>query len=352
MTVVFLLFGALALLIALLLFGFVGCGLGLSGLGPAQGTDYASAILKTQCPNTQISALVAYWRLGEPASSALAKDEINLLYGGGVDGIYDKLNLAPADPQRFSPAANGLLALGVTPGLLDLDVGTCIEVDGGFVEVPYHNKLNPAQFTLEAWVSPDAILADPSAKGFYYCLVESTGPQGLVPKQTGWGLYLGPSDFHKNDGPYWQVWMGDGNGFKPVVIANLPPPAPQTLLQLTYLMVTYDGTNVRIWLYYPHTRQTVDDPSHFLAGQTTGVTFVPNDGQGGKGDFLIGVGSDLYYDPNTPAPSQRLYPFKGKIQEVALYNCALITGTCQDPQGVDCSGIMILGNHVLTGSNF
>ena len=35
----------------------------------------------------------------------------------------------------------------------------------------------------------------------------------------------------------------------------------------------------------------------------------------GKGDFFIGAGSNLTSNPST----QRLYPFKGKIQEVALY---------------------------------
>jgi hypothetical protein len=47
-------------------------------------------------------------------------------------------------------------------------------------------------------------------------------------------------------------------------------------------------------------------------------TFQPNDvSPNGQGEFLIGAGSNLY--PVLGAPPQRLYPFKGKIQEVALY---------------------------------
>ena len=94
------------------------------------------------------------------------------------------------------------------------------------MQVPWADELNPPQFTFEAWVLPDPFL-DPK---YFYCLAESTGPQGLDPKNTGWGLYLGPSDLNNPDpaGPlFWQVWMGDGNQFNRVAIAK--PDFPQIL---------------------------------------------------------------------------------------------------------------------------
>jgi hypothetical protein len=63
-----LLLGALAVLASVLLFGFMGCGLSEFGTGPSE--DYPTTIQQTP-------ALVAYWRLGEPATIPIA------VFGGG-----------------------------------------------------------------------------------------------------------------------------------------------------------------------------------------------------------------------------------------------------------------------------
>jgi hypothetical protein len=312
------LIGALALLVTLLLFGFVGCDLvfGLDPPDPCEG-DYHEVVKAT-------TDLVAYWRLGEPAatpvpsSGGAAKDEV-----GGFHGDYFKLNPVPnPDNLRHSPATTGSIILGITPGLLELepqDAFPCVQTDGGYVQVPFDDQLNPPQFTLEAWVSPDPFL-DPR---FFYCLVESTGPAvpGLLGKKTGWGLFLGPSEINNPNpaGPlFWQVWMGDGNQFKRVAIAKPDFPTPGfSHLRLTYLVLTFDGiANLQLFLYFPNTEQELTFEALQALTPPSSIIFHRNDAStAGQGDFFIGTGSNLTI---LGAP-QRLYPFKGKIQEVALY---------------------------------
>jgi hypothetical protein len=208
-----LLLGALAVLLSLLLFGFVGCGLDEFGTGPS--ADYPTTIQQTP-------GLVAYWRLGEPASTPVAVIG-NPAPPGDVafsannpgnpndpsnpfNGAYFTLNPAVSDTQRHSNKTPGNLALGVKPGILELlPAATCMQVNGGFVRVPFSPALNPQAFTLDAWVVPF--------------------DEGFGPRSSGWGLYIGPQD--PNDppsGPYfWQVWMVDSsNQFRQVATSTVP----------------------------------------------------------------------------------------------------------------------------------
>jgi hypothetical protein len=325
MIAVYFLIGTLAVLVTLLLCGFVGCDmvLGLESFPPPGTTppppdDYPAVVEAT--PD-----LVAYWRLGElsttpvPSSGGAAKDEV-----GGYNGDYFKLNpVTTPDFARHSPPTTGTLTLGVTPGLLEVspqENDPCLYVDGGFVQVPWDGHLNPQQFSLEAWVSPDPSLAPQ----FYYCLAESTGPSGLGPKKTGWGLYLGPDP--GNPGHLvWQVWMVFNNTFNQVAIGKwdyLKDANNQVIsqLSLTYLVLTFDGSQkLQIWLYFPNIEMDLDAlETPYLNIAMPNFTFQPNDvSPNGQGGFIIGAGSNLF--PVIGAPPQRLYPFKGKIQEVAFY---------------------------------
>jgi hypothetical protein len=349
----YVLIGALVLLATVLLFGFVGCSFHPASdpCSPSPAADYPTAVITT-------SDLVAYWRLGEPsttpvpssggaAKSAVA-DENNDVHNGD----YFKLDsVSTPDDLRHSPATIGQLILGVTPGLLEIGDqvnSPCINTDGGYVQVPWADELNPPQFTFEAWVQPETFL-DPK---YFYCLAESTGPQGLGPKRTGWGLYLGPSDPNNPDpaGPlFWQVWMGDGNQFNRVAIAKdgfpeTPQGDPISPLKLTYLALTFDGLeNLRLFLYCPNSNQNFDDATldnlQALTIITSPINFYRNDASAnGQGDLFIGTGSNLTSSPFT----QRLYPFKGKIQEVALYKRDLSDQGCP---------LETLASHELSGGN-
>jgi len=220
MLVLYFLMGALALLVTVLLFGFVGCKpFGAADTpnpeppaappGPAPGPGSPPPPDYGQYGNwvTRTKDLVAYWRLGEPSGTTVLKASDPIPAGAvktakdtfnGYDGYYFSLNpAANPDNARHSPKTAGTITLGVTPGLLEVapqDNYSCIQVDGGFVQVGWDNHLNPQAFTLEAWVYPDSTMYNPApgASQFYYCLVEAAGPKGLGQKKTGWGLYLGP----------------------------------------------------------------------------------------------------------------------------------------------------------------
>lgn len=361
MIAVYFLMGALALLIAMLLFGFVGCGKYLDPSPPTPDPepppieevlppdivpppyplpdygDYGNWITRTK-------DLVAYWRLGEPATITVLKatDPIPagavktakttsppwVVVSDKLDGYHLKLNpVTTPDNARHSPKTAGEVIPGVTPGLLQISPQEnypCLQLDGGFVQVPWSNELNPPAFTLEAWVSPSPTMFDPApgAQQFYYCLVESAGPPGLGQKKTGWGLYLGPENPVAPLGQlFWQVWMGDGSNFNRVAVAN----PGRTQLKLTYLALTFDGNqNLQLWLYCPDTDEDLDLlDKPVLKILINPFTFLPNDGTAaGKGEFIIGAGSNLF--PNVAGtPGQRLYPFRGKIQDVALYKSVL-----------------------------
>ena len=339
----FFLMGALALLVTVLLCGFLGCECGATlADAPDVSGDYAMAVKST--PD-----LVAYWRLGEPdttpvpSAGGVAKSEV-----GGFHGDYAKLApVATPDDLLHSPATSGAIILGVTPGLLELkpqDEFFCINIDGGYVQAPWAEELNTPQFTLEAWVSPNP-LVDPK---YFYCLVESTGPQGLGQKKTGWGLYLGPSNINNPNpaGPlFWQVWMGDGTRLNRVAIAKPNFPTPGfSQFRLTYLALTFDGSQkLQLFLYFPNTGQNIALAQlQALDIPNPPIIFHRNDAStNGQGDFFIGTGSNLTL---TPFSGDRLYPFKGKIQEVALYKRDL---SAPNNMGV----VTTLAGHVLSGGN-
>jgi Concanavalin A-like lectin/glucanases superfamily len=344
-----LLLGALAVLVTVLLFAFLGCGLDTFGTGSA--TDYPSTIQGTP-------GLVGYWRLQEPASTPVAvignpappgdvafsaNNQANQQDPNNpFNGAYFKLNPAATDTARHSNQTTGTLTLG-TPGILDLLPGsTSMQVEGGFVQVPFSPALNSPAFSFEAWVVPRDEGFDPG-QPYYQCLVESTGPAGLGPRTSGWGLYIGPQD--PGDPPFsqyfWQVWMVDStNSFRQIAVSTVPVVADRVF----YVALTFDPNgnppNLQLFLYAPDTKQDLSlNGVRFLTASVTG--FQPNTG----GDFFIGTGSNLF--PAAGPPGQRLYPFNGLIQEVALYNSDLSGGAPNDG-GVST----ILGVHEAAGGNF
>lgn len=323
-----------AVLLILFLFRFIGCDKVFT-IPDRPGPNYESTI-------TAESGLIAYWRLGEP-DTTIVPGGTAIELKGGRNGAYNKATIT-ADPKRHSPGAPGAITLGITPGLLDLTtpsdetVHSCIEVDGGFVEVPFDAALNPNLFTFEAWVIPE-FGADPHNN--FYCLMETSSPTGGVQKKLGIGLFAGPANpASTQDQPYqWQVWMGNGQNFQQVAVAR--PGVNVNFNQLTYLALTYDpgvaNNNLILYLYYPGTGQDLSMAS-VAPLQATVSNFKPNDQPGG-GTFLIGMGRNLFPGVAVdPVPLQPfLYAFKGKIQEVALYSAAL--------------GLTTLANHEMAGAS-
>ena len=115
-------------------------------------------------------------------------------------------------------------------------------------------------------------------------------------------------------------------------------------LRLTYLALTFDGVQkLQLFLYFPDTRQDLCYLEQLQALETPSspIIFHRNDpSTDGQGDFFIGTGSNLTLNP----ASQRLYPFKGKIQEVALYKRDL---SAPNNVGVQTT----LASHEMSGGN-
>jgi hypothetical protein len=323
----------LAVLLVLLLFGFSGCDrlLGLDDIIPNV-SGYAATVKGE-------SSLVAYWQLAEPSTTPVPSTGTAIDQQGGRNGNYNSTPIN-ADAKRHSFSAPGTITLGNIPGLLELTKPTdqtkvpCIEVNGGFVEVPFDAVLNPSPFTFEAWVIPE-FGSDPANN--FYCLVESSAPDGGVQKKLGFGLYAGPANPASVQlQPYqWQVWMGNGQNFQQVAVAS----DNVKFNQITYLALTYDpgapAPNLILYLYYPGTGQDISFNS--VAKIQGSVTNYRPNNQAGGGSLLIGMGRNLFpgvaVDPVALQPF--LYAFSGKIQEVAIYSSAL--------------GIEVLANHELAG---
>ncbi len=282
------LLAAVAILAILLLFRFVGCDrvLGLDEV--SYGPTYAQTVM--------MDAPVAYWRLQEPSSTpipGIAKDEKQL-----KDGTYRTLQLAPGNN---SAAAPGTLSLGVQgSGLLKEETSTSVDVDGGYVEVPFvdTNTLHAPSFSVEALVWPEW---PQNESGFYRTVIESSGDDVSNSPTRGYAIYAGPENsLIPNSPTVWQVWMGDGSTWQQVIAA----PAQHLVFDKpTYLAVTFAGNQVFLYVYYANIDNGLFSTTASFSYQAETTT-----------SLFIGIGR---------IPPNLFYPFKGRIQEVAVYNNAL-----------------------------
>ncbi|MBC7791312.1 MAG: hypothetical protein H7Z74_15300 [Anaerolineae bacterium] len=304
----------LAVLLVLFLFRFVGCdrffGLERSSVPDDPVNAYAIVVQK--------SMPVGYWRLHETMSNTAVPGGTAIDEVGNNHGTYDMVQAGfPADPPHLSPGANPIiLALGVTPAVQKYDpTATAIRVQGGFVQIPFASELNPSTFSVIALVQAEWALNQP---GVYYCVMESSDQppnQSGARKTRGFAIYAGPDDPAQPGTPFrWQLWVGDGTQFNRVSQVDPTDAATITSGEPTFLAVVFDGSEYEFWVVTENT--DMDHMNHALVPQT----YVPNN----SGDLHIGitqVRSPLV--PPFPGSARRLYPFSGKIEEVAIFNFAL-----------------------------
>jgi hypothetical protein len=346
----YLVLAPLTILVIFPLLGFIGC-----SFAPNSEASVAEAYNETV---ESTPGLVAYWRLGEahstpvPSTGGAAVDQ-----QGAFNGDYGVLAPAAADALRHSPSTAGTIDLGITPGLLvdmpstapNQSQSRCIETDGGYVQIPANDALNPPAFTFECWI--DLTGFDQEPQGNYYCLVESTGPaNGAQPRSTGFGLYLGPQDPNAPTGPYfWQVWMGDGTKFSQVAVGTQAVDASQS--KLTYLALTFLGNNnsindgqghdlnynLALYSYRPDTHQDISSPASLQALTAAVNNFAPNiAANGGGGDFFIGTGSNLF----TGAAPWSFVQVTAAIEQPAV---TTITATYPSAQAAGNFNIVVIG---------
>lgn len=299
----------LALLLIVGLFRFVGCqfdsggtpGGGFVGLGSFNYGDTIREELD----------LVSYWRLNDAGcgDGDAVRDEKE-----ANPGRFRRATLA-ADDSLLSPAAPGTLQCsqpGLLQGSADDAIDASIDVNGGYVRVSFSADLNPAHFSVEAWVRPEWPATE---TGVFRCIVASRDDPGNAAR--GYILHAGPEVEFDDDGGMqildettrWQAWVGGGTRWRAVVSKT-----PVVRGQVTYLCATFDGTTLT--LFAANESMDLDALPDFGT-----VPYSPNPGK----PLYIGMGAT---ERDVPDPGP-LYPFKGLIQEVAVYRAALTGATVQ-----------------------
>jgi hypothetical protein len=295
-----------AVLAVLLLFGFVGCD-ELFGL-----EELRAYALEVEDDDPVINL-----RLRDSTATE-ANNEV-----GPPNGTYvlSPVPIDAGDPNWKSTEVqlqDRVLETGVSedPKLLPTDPdSTHIRVRGAWVDFPSNwptEVVDPlTEFTLEAIVFPEWNLED---LGKYYCLM-----QVARSNQFGFGIYAGP-DSDAMEPPYtWQFWVGTPTGFqrfdtkKPYQDPNDPGPTLEE--KVTYLAVTFSQSPSRAFLYMYYPDRDVGRTTYELVP----VPYVPFEGR-----LTIGISAAIVgplFPPITP--THVLYPFWGRIAEVAIYNKAL-----------------------------
>lgn len=253
---------------------FVGCRFQAGGANFAPGS-YGFAVLDT--PN-----LVSFWALNDSSGSTAddSKDGNTGTYHGGVTlGVAGLLSTNSLDSTEYN---NNFAA----------------EFDGmtGYVSVPFASDLNPNQkFSVQAIVQP--LVIDQNV----HAIVSSTTGS------TGYLLALSNTDF--------EAGVGTGTEFKTVAVhANAQPN------QSYYLALTYDGTNLELYVNPAPTEQDSNgnfdktefvnaDPNH----ESYNTAQYPYEAQT-TNELRIGA------DTGGAQPGEF---FAGAIQDVAVYNAAL-----------------------------
>jgi hypothetical protein len=288
---------------------FVGCSFDPSG---EVGNYY-----QYQTTVTNTAGLVAFWPLDETSGTAAADIGPNHFNGTYTTGpnvpAYNAAEQSDAAPGTFTLNQPNIVA-GDTINNNPNAPTPCVYFDGGYVEVPWQAALGPPlpqpmqpplQFTLEAWVMPDWTLQDAQTNPSFRAVVASNTPTAFQ----GFLLCASPENL-------WTLFVGDGSQNQTATTGN-----NQTIVQksLYFLVVTYDGSKLTLWVNPADTTKPPD------VQITTG--FVP---VASPIPFYIGIGR-----PDLATP---LLPFNGWIQDVAFYNVVL-DGTTIETHYANGSGL-------------
>jgi hypothetical protein len=295
---------------------FVGCVLHTYGLPPSF-TAYSQTTVLGNVNN------IAYWPLNETADTQPAHD----LKGNNNGKYIDPTTAAgfypwPPSPDPNNPSAPGQGTLMFAqPGLVNGDYGLppsitqtkCIVVNGAFVAVPFNAAINPASFTLEAWVTVGWASTDPfTPRAVMDCRNDTPGQ--------GFGLYAlpaaGSSDYH------WHAVIGNGgtgaaafttvDGADPITLMNVDSDSgPATF----YLAVTYDAPSQTLLLFVNGQESAKANMATYIANASQPLWI------GAGAPFIPQRGSQPPPPPGTfTSPA---FPWVGAIQDVALYSSAL-----------------------------
>jgi hypothetical protein len=274
---------------------FVGCTFS-PGSAVSDYYQYQSTVLSTP-------GLVAFWPLDDTSGTVavdLGPNHFNGTYTVGPDvPTYNATEESDASPGTFT-----LNQTNIVPGDTVSVNGSpaapnpCVYFNGGYVSVPWQAALGPptpAQFTLEAWVVPNWTLADAQTNPSFRAVVGTATASGTPAAFTGFELFATPDNL-------WSALIGIGSQDVTVTTGN-----NQTIVQgsLYFLVVTYDGSTLTLWVNPADTTQPPDGTA-----AASGYMPLPS-------PLPLYIGTAR---PDLPTPR---YPFNGSIQDVAFYNVVL-----------------------------
>jgi hypothetical protein len=267
---------------------FMGCNF-QPGADIASFTDYHGTVTAT-------AGLIACWPLSDTSGTTATDISPNHFNGAYTVGpnvpAYNAAQQSDAAPGTFALDQTGIVA-GDTLNNNPSTPSPCTAFNGGYVQVPWQAALNPAPpFTLEAWVIADWTLQDAQNNPSYRVVVASNGLSAFQ----GFALFASPQNL-------WAAAIGVGSQNIVATTGN-----NQIIVQssLYYLVVTYDGNTLSLWV-------NPADPAHQPPdGQASATGFTP---LASPTPMYIGMGR-----PDQPTP---LFPFNGRIEDVAFYNVVL-----------------------------
>lgn len=266
---------------------FVGCVLNTHGTGPNLGA-YENGVYYN-------NKSIAFWPLND--SAALLPTAASII-NPQFNGTYPD---TPMGPNSFMIQQQGIVFGDVNNGLTP-----CAFFNGSFVTVDFHQELNPATFTLEAWVKPNWTAADPPAQRV---VVASAN----VSVGAGYALFATADNF-------WQVQIGIGSGnflsvkFDQAIALN----ADRTMNPVNYLAVTFDG--MVLTLFVGTVVGTVGGTVTATLASKSSPPLVPPTQFLPEQSMAPSTATPLFIGMGRPDTMGGMFPFNGWIQDVAFYS--------------------------------
>jgi hypothetical protein len=300
-----------AVLAVLLLLQFAGCSF-------QHGLEMVSQLYPDDV--VQDGPLV-YYRMQEQPGVTVAADEM-----AHVAGLYGVSPSPLNDPAFLSlPIASPTQQMGALSVMPKDPNDLSVYFNGSFVSTQGQGAIGDLSvFSLEALVHPEWDLIN---ERDFYCVIDlSNFVSGLgAPgpgRNAGFAVYAGPDNPNDPGSPMcWQLWIGTGNEF-----ARANPvdgsPGPLVLQEDTYVAVLFDTGAASLWAYTMNAdlgsvKVPVIRRPYVQAQDPTPANLALRVGLSGDNSALI---------PPFPGPANFIYPFVGRIAEVAVYNKVLDEG--------------------------
>jgi hypothetical protein len=288
----------IAVLAVLMLFRFVGCGFtGQAGVDIDTDDPYENAVEK--------DGPFVFYRLQEIGTPGTVVDRMQ-----HKDGVYSVATSALSEPAYLSATiAVPSIQLGAASIMLKEPSATSVRFNGS-VAAAFGQITDLPRFTLEVIVSPEWDVAN--QLGLFYCVIENSmrTVQSAPQKNAGFAIFAGPDNIvNPTVSPYcWQLWIGTGNAFERAnPIAG--GPGPLVKAEPTYLAVTFDEAHAFLYAY--NANANIDLVKNELIRRPyIQATETLRIGIAGTSAALI---------PPFPGPAGFLYPFVGRMAEVAIY---------------------------------